>query len=36
LLEGAPPAPVDPDRIERWDRSRIAAEYAALLDEVAR
>ena len=30
-----PPAPVPAERLAPWDRSVIAAEYAALLDEVA-
>ncbi len=32
LLAGPPPAPVDPERIARFDRARVAADYAALLD----
>jgi colanic acid biosynthesis glycosyl transferase WcaI len=36
LLGGPPPAPVDPARIARFDRARVAADYAALLDELAR
>jgi glycosyltransferase involved in cell wall biosynthesis len=35
LLAGPPPAPVDPGRIARFDRARVAADYAALLDELA-
>ena len=35
LLAAAPPAPVDPARIARFSRARVAADYAALLDEVA-
>lgn len=29
-----PPSPVEPDVLARWDRARVAADYAALLDEV--
>lgn len=34
-LLAAPPAPVPADRLDPWDRSVIAADYAALLDELA-
>jgi glycosyltransferase involved in cell wall biosynthesis len=36
LLAAPPPPPVAPQRIARWDRARVAAEYAALLDDVVR
>jgi len=34
-LLAAPPAPVPAERLARWDRSAIAAAYAALLDSVS-
>jgi glycosyltransferase involved in cell wall biosynthesis len=34
LLE-APPAPVPPERLARWDRHAVARAYATLLDELA-
>jgi len=34
LLDGPPPAPLPLDRIARWDRSRVAADYARLLDRL--
>ena len=30
-----PPAPVDPEALDEYNRDRIAARYAALLEEVA-
>jgi glycosyltransferase involved in cell wall biosynthesis len=35
-LLAAPPAPVPAERLAAWDRSRVAAGYAALLDELVR
>ena len=34
LLAGPPPAPVEPSRIARFDRARVAAGYADLLGEL--
>jgi glycosyltransferase involved in cell wall biosynthesis len=33
-LLGAPPRPVEAERLATWDRSRIAADYAALLESL--
>ena len=35
LLERPPPPPVPAERIARWDRARVAEDYAALLEELA-
>jgi glycosyltransferase involved in cell wall biosynthesis len=35
LLAAPPPAPVEPERLRRWDRAAVASDYAGLLDAVA-